>query len=78
MPASAYIDPGTGSYVLQAIVAAVAGSLVAIRMYWQKIKSAISGRGGDSSSASHSSPHSDSSAESADAADSASRDSQDS
>lgn len=33
----AYIDPGTGSYVFQIIMAAILGSLVAIRMFWKKI-----------------------------------------
>jgi len=42
--AQAYIDPGTGSYVLQAVVSAVAGSLVALRMYWQRIKAALGSR----------------------------------
>jgi hypothetical protein len=35
--AHAYLDPGTGSIVLQAIVAGVASSLFVIRMYWQKL-----------------------------------------
>ncbi len=38
-PAQAYLDPGTGSLVLQAAIGVVAGSLVALRIYWGKIKS---------------------------------------
>ena len=34
----AYIDPGTGSFLVQALVAAVAGIAVTSRMYWSKIK----------------------------------------
>ena len=34
----AYLDPGTGSLILQAIVAAFAGAVVAVSVYWQKIK----------------------------------------
>ena len=34
----AYIDPGSGSFILQAIVAAIAGAAVAINAYWRKIK----------------------------------------
>lgn len=34
----AYIDPGAGSFVLQAIVASVAGVAVAVRMHWKKLK----------------------------------------
>jgi hypothetical protein len=34
----AYIDPGTGSFLVQALVAAIAGIAVTSRMYWSKIK----------------------------------------
>ena len=34
----AYIDPGTGSFLVQALVAAIAGIAVTTRMYWQKIR----------------------------------------
>jgi hypothetical protein len=34
----AYLDPGTGSLILQALVASIAGAVVAITAYWQKIK----------------------------------------
>lgn len=33
----AYIDPGTGSIVLQAIAAAVAGTTIVIRLFWHQI-----------------------------------------
>lgn len=36
--ASAYIDPGTGSYILQIIAAAVLGGLFAIKMFWLQVK----------------------------------------
>ena len=35
----AYIDPATGSYVLQMLLAAVFASSLAIKIYWKKIKS---------------------------------------
>jgi len=38
IPKLAYIDPGSGSFVLQALIAAVAGAAVAINAYWGKIK----------------------------------------
>lgn len=41
-PAYAYLDPGTGSILLQGLVAAVAGGLVAIRLYWSKVKQFLS------------------------------------
>jgi len=34
----AYIDPGAGSFLLQALVAMLAGALVAIKVYWNKLK----------------------------------------
>ena len=48
--AQAYIDPGTGSYVVQAVVAAAMGGMVAIKMYWQRIKGFLS-RAGSSTNA---------------------------
>jgi hypothetical protein len=39
----AYIDPGTGSFVVQALVAAVAGIAVTLRLYWSKIKGFFGG-----------------------------------
>jgi hypothetical protein len=37
-PAYAYIDPGTGSLLLQGLIAAVAGAMIALRVYWGKLK----------------------------------------
>lgn len=34
----AYVDPGSGSFILQALVATAAGAAVAINAYWGKIK----------------------------------------
>jgi hypothetical protein len=44
-PAYAYIDPGTGSMLLQGLIAAVAAAAVAIKLYWQKVKTFLFGRG---------------------------------
>ena len=41
-PAWAYLDPGTGSLILQSVIAGIAGALVAGRFYWDRIKSYIS------------------------------------
>jgi hypothetical protein len=35
----AYLDPGTGSYMLQIILAGLLGIGVGVRAYWTKIKS---------------------------------------
>lgn len=37
-PALAYIDPGTGSMLLQSLLAAIAVAAVAGKTVWQKIK----------------------------------------
>ena len=42
--AHAYLDPGTGSILLQGLLAAIAGSLVAVKLYWAKIKSFFSSK----------------------------------
>jgi hypothetical protein len=41
-PAHAYLDPGTGSILLQGLIAAIAGGLVAARLYWSKVKHFLS------------------------------------
>jgi len=33
----AYLDPGTGSYVIQVIIALFVGSAFAVKMFWKKI-----------------------------------------
>lgn len=33
-----YIDPGTGSYFLQMLIAGILGGLFAIKMFWGRIK----------------------------------------
>jgi nitrate/nitrite transporter NarK len=43
-PALAYIDPGTGSFVIQGIIAAVVGAGFAVKMYWHRIKSLFTGK----------------------------------
>jgi hypothetical protein len=42
--AYAYLDPGTGSMVLQAMIAILAAAGVALKLYWGKVKS-LFGRG---------------------------------
>ncbi len=38
IPAYAYIDPGTGSYILQMALAFLLGALFALKMFWQNVK----------------------------------------
>ncbi len=39
--AHAYIDPGTGNYLLQLVLAALFGALFVLKMFWAKIKNAV-------------------------------------
>jgi len=43
LPAHAYLDPGTGSMLIQGIIGAIAAVGVALKLYWHKIKLMISG-----------------------------------
>jgi hypothetical protein len=36
--AHAYLDPGTGSFIFQMIVAGVVGTAVTLKMYWRQFK----------------------------------------
>ena len=38
-PAWAYLDPGTGSVILQLLLGGVAGVLIVLKLYWQNFKS---------------------------------------
>ena len=40
--AYAYLDPGTGSIILQAIIGFIAASIATISVYWEKFKLIIS------------------------------------
>lgn len=37
-PAFSYIDPGAGSMLLQLLLAGAAGLLIALKLYWKRIK----------------------------------------
>ncbi|MFQ5763503.1 MAG: hypothetical protein ACE5GT_01105 [Rhodospirillales bacterium] len=36
-PAHAYLDPGSGSMIVQLILGAIAGAGIALKLYWNKI-----------------------------------------
>jgi hypothetical protein len=46
--AYAYMDPGTGSLIIQMVVAGSAAALVITRNYWTAIKGFFGGKSGDS------------------------------
>jgi len=43
-PAYAYLDPGTGSLVLQTLLVIVVGSMFFLKNIWRKIKSFFTGK----------------------------------
>jgi hypothetical protein len=42
--AHAYLDPGTGSIILQVLLGGLAGLIVACKLYWQRFLALIGGR----------------------------------
>ena len=42
--AYAYLDPGTGSMILQILLGGLAGGAVVLKLYWHKFKALIGGR----------------------------------
>jgi hypothetical protein len=43
-PAYAYLDPGTGSILLQALIGGIAASVTVVSMYYQRIKAFFAGQ----------------------------------
>jgi hypothetical protein len=41
--AYSYIDPGTGSYIFQIVIAAFVALSFAVKVYWHKIKKLVGG-----------------------------------
>ena len=41
--AFAYLDPGTGSYIFQIVIAGLLGAAFAVKVFWIKIKSFLMG-----------------------------------
>jgi len=40
--AYAYLDPGTGSIVIQAVIGALVGVAITLKIYWYKLKEKLS------------------------------------
>jgi len=57
--AHAYLDPGTFSFVLQTLIAALVGALFVLKSYWISIKSWFSGKAGEVSEGNDSSTNPD-------------------
>ncbi len=43
-PAHAYLDPGTGSILIQGLLAAIAGAAMTLKIYWGRIVQIFSRR----------------------------------
>lgn len=43
LPAHAYLDPGTGSMILQGAIAALAAAAFTIKTYWYRIRAFLRG-----------------------------------
>jgi len=41
---SLYLDPGSGSFLIQLLLAALLGGAFAIKIYWKKIKGLFTGK----------------------------------
>ncbi len=48
VPSHAYLDPGTGSIILQSLLAGVAVAIGLLRLYWYRFKVFLSGLTGES------------------------------
>jgi hypothetical protein len=44
IPCHAYLDPGTGSIILQSILAGIAVAMGVLRLYWYRLKAFFSGK----------------------------------
>ncbi len=45
--AQAYLDPGSGTMILQVVIGAIAGGMVAIKVYWERLRGFFSAKGGE-------------------------------
>jgi hypothetical protein len=41
-PAHAYLDPGTGSIIIQSLIAAIAAGAIVTKTYWYRVKTFFS------------------------------------
>lgn len=44
LPAMAYIDPGSGSAIMSAVIGLFVAAGLAVKTYWYKLKSVFSGK----------------------------------
>lgn len=46
-PFFAYLDPGTGSIILQSVIAGIFGAMIAIKVFWRRIVNFFKGNSGE-------------------------------
>ena len=44
----AYLDPGTGSMILQLLLGGIAGAVIVLKLYWQRFLTLFKGNSSDS------------------------------
>jgi hypothetical protein len=49
LPAQAYLDPGSGSLIIQSIIGGVAALGITLKLYWHKLRVKFGGRSADKS-----------------------------
>lgn len=54
--ANAYIDPGSGSFIIQMLVGAALGASLAIKVFWRRLVSFFTGRKRDDADEEQQSP----------------------
>ena len=47
LPAQAYLDPGSGSLIIQSIIGGVAAIGITLKLYWHKLRVKFGGQGAD-------------------------------
>ena len=48
IPVLGYIDPGTGSFLLQLLIGGLLGGLATIKLWWARVKMLVRGRSAQS------------------------------
>jgi hypothetical protein len=52
-PALAYIDPGSGSLILQVIIATFLSGVVLVKVYWRRLRALITGKPAETENEDH-------------------------
>jgi len=50
LPAQAYLDPSTGTMILQVVLGGIAGLIITAKLYWSRVKQFLGLSSGDDTS----------------------------